>query len=124
VVHPRLDLLFYRPHGDPMRFPDHSDLGVVNVEGVGEFRLSMDRIVLDARGDETTEIVIRPIVSLDVALLAEQITDHYASGRHGMSNHACATAIAIGYAAAMGGPVSPDWNKDGSAIVGETGAER
>jgi hypothetical protein len=106
-----------------MRFPDHSDLGVVTVEGVGEFRLSMDRVTLDARGDETTEIVIRPIVSLDVALLAEQITDHYATGRHGMSHLACATAIASGYAVAMGGPVSPDWNAGGRAIVGESGAE-
>ena len=25
---------------------------------------------------------------------------------------------------ATGGPMSPDWNKDGTAIVGETGAER
>ena len=106
-----------------MRFPDHSNLGVVTVEGVGEFRLSMDRVVLDARGDETSEIVIRPILSLDVALLADEIRAHFATGRHGMSYDACATDIAYGYAVAMGGPVSPDWNAGGRAIVGESGAE-
>jgi hypothetical protein len=31
-----------------VRFPDHSDLGIVTVEGAGDFRVSMDR-VRDAR---------------------------------------------------------------------------
>jgi hypothetical protein len=28
-----------------MRFPDHSVLGTITIDGIGEFRVSMDRIV-------------------------------------------------------------------------------
>jgi len=34
-----------------MRFPNHSDLGVVTIEGVGDFRVSLDRLDPDAADD-------------------------------------------------------------------------
>lgn len=46
------------------------------------------------------------VAALDVDRLTAVIRAHYATGRHGFSDHACATAIAIEYAAlaAEGGP--------------------
>jgi len=84
--------------------PDHGQCPLCGEDGVPRFLVQeYDAAVIaravdeDARGDATTEIVIRPIAGIDVDLLEQEIKDHYSTGRHGMSDHACAAAIAFSY---------------------------